>query len=473
VVGIIAAANENADGPLNNGQFAIPLTGGTGSASYNGLPGGKYTVSARYGGDTANTASTSSPIQIDIASEASTTTLSINAYNPLTGASIPTTNIPYGSTVFVDATITGTAEGSKSQGVATGTVLFCCEDVNDAVQKSVANNGFASFLYVDNPGTYTWNSSYSGDASFNPSTSNPASLTIVKAGTTTAASASPSSIAASGSTTVTVAVATPLNEGGAPSGTVTLAAGGTTLATIPGLTLSIQISGLTIEYVETGTTTLSGSQLSLGSNTITATYSGDQDYVSSSTTFSLTTTAPSPAIALSNGGNITVNAGAITGNTSTITVTPSNGYTGTVNLTCAVTTTITNPIDPPTCSLPSSVTISGATAAAATLTVTTTATTTGALALPLEKFFLGGGATLAMLLLFGIPARRRAWRALLSVLAVVFTLGAGGCGGGGGGGGGTHTIQGTTAGTYTVTVTGKDASTGSITASTTVTVAVN
>jgi hypothetical protein len=471
VVGIIAAANENADGPLNNGQFAIPLTGGTGSASYNGLPGGRYTVAARYGGDAANAASTSSPIQIDIASEASTTTLSINAYNPLTGASIPTTNIPYGSTVFVDATITGTAEGSKSQGVATGTVLFCCEDVNDSVQKAVADNGVASFLYIDNPGTYTWNSSYSGDASFNPSTSNPASLTIVKAGTTTAASASPSSIAASGSTTVTVAVATPLNRGGAPSGTVTLAAGGTTLATIPGLTLSLQISGSTIEYVETGTTTLSGSQLSLGSNAITATYSGDQDYVSSSTTFSLTTTAPSPAIALSNGGNITVNAGATTGNTSTITVTPSNGYAGTVNLTCAVTTGITNPNDPPTCSLPSSVTISGATAAAATLTVTTTATNTSALALPLEKFFLGGGATLAMILLFGIPARRRAWRALPSIFAIVFTVGAVGCGGGGGGG--THTIQGTTAGTYTVTVTGKDASTGSITASTTVTVAVN
>ena len=33
-------------------------------------------------------------------------------------------NLPYGSYVFADAQITGTAEGSKAQGVATGTVIF-------------------------------------------------------------------------------------------------------------------------------------------------------------------------------------------------------------------------------------------------------------------------------------------------------------------------------------------------------------
>jgi trimeric autotransporter adhesin len=54
-----------------------------------------------------------------------------------------------------------------------------------------------------------------------------------------------------------------------------------------------------------------------------------------------------------------------------------------------------------------------------------------------------GGAVLALLVLFGIPARRRSWRAMLGVLALMVALGGlAACGGGGGsssggGGGGT------------------------------------
>jgi 6-phosphogluconolactonase (cycloisomerase 2 family) len=88
--------------------------------------------------------------------------------------------------------------------------------------------------------------------------------------------------------------------------------------------------------------------------------------------------AGSTSFALSNSGNITVTAGA-TG-TSTISVTPSNSFTGSVSMTCAVTTSISNGSSPATCSLsPTSVLISGATAETATLTATTTSsTTTGA-----------------------------------------------------------------------------------------------
>jgi hypothetical protein len=73
-------------------------------------------------------------------------------------------------------------------------------------------------------------------------------------------------------------------------------------------------------------------------------------------------------------------------------------------------------------------------------------------------------------LLFGIPARRRKWGVLLGLLAFAFIAGAIGCGGGGGGtgGGGGGQSFGTTAGSYTITVTGTDAATGKITANTTV-----
>jgi hypothetical protein len=170
--------------------------------------------------------------------------------------------------------------------------------------------------------------------------------------------------------------------------------------------------------------------------------------------------------------------GATTGNTSTITVAPSGGFTGTVTFSCAVTTSPSGAAKLPTCSAPSA-SVTGTGAATATLTVNTTATTTSALDRPLNKFFAaGGGIAVAALLFFGIPARRRKWRSILAILIfagiVGFGIGCGGSsgsgGGGGGGGGGGTTTPGTTTGAYVLTVTG---SSGSLTETTTVNVTVN
>lgn len=87
--------------------------------------------------------------------------------------------------------------------------------------------------------------------------------------------------------------------------------------------------------------------------------------------------AGSSDFALTNGGNITVTAGATSNNTSLITVTPSNSFTGTVTLTCAVTTSVSNPVSPVTCGLsPNSVSISGTTTETSTLSAASTSTTT-------------------------------------------------------------------------------------------------
>jgi hypothetical protein len=89
--------------------------------------------------------------------------------------------------------------------------------------------------------------------------------------------------------------------------------------------------------------------------------------------------------------------------------------------------------------------------------------------------FAKGGAVLAWLVFWGIPARRRRWRALLPGLALLFVASATiACGGGGGsGGGGGQTIPGTTPGSYTITVKAADASTGGITGSASVNLTVN
>ena len=60
----------------------------------------------------------------------------------------------------------------------------------------------------------------------------------------------------------------------------------------------------------------------------------------------------------------------------------------------------------------------------------------------------GGGAVLALLMFFGIPARRRSWRSMVGAVVLMVILGAmAGCGGGG------NQNLGTTAGTYTFTIT--------------------
>jgi hypothetical protein len=194
-----------------------------------------------------------------------------------------------------------------------------------------------------------------------------------------------------------------------------------------------------------------------------------------------------PGIALL-GTAVTVKAGATTGNTSTITVTPAGGFAGSVTLTAAVTSSPAGAQNLPALSFGSTspVVISGTSAGTATLTISTTAAASGALITPqrpgLQRppvpWYAASGATLACLLLFGVPVRRRACRSILGTLALLAVLaaGVGACGGGGAGsgssgggsgsgGGGSTGTSGTTAGSYVITVTGAS---GAITQTTTV-----
>ena len=199
VVGIIDTANQTsggtASGPQNNGQFSIALASGTGTATYNGLPGGTYAVSARYAGDTSDASSASSPINVTISAEPSTTALEVNAVNPQTGVPVSgLNNIPYGSQVVLDAQIAGTAEGSKTEGIATGTVSYL-EGSSTLGTASVSGNGnlaswppFNSTFSAFAIGSHNVTAKYSGDASYNASTSAAVAFTIVKDATTMAVS---------------------------------------------------------------------------------------------------------------------------------------------------------------------------------------------------------------------------------------------------------------------------------------------
>ena len=131
-------------------------------------------------------------------------------------------------------------------------------------------------------------------------------------------------------------------------------------------------------------------------------------------------------------------------------ITPSGSFSGTVNLTCAVTPVVT---PAPVCKVPASVNVTASTTASATATVSTTASMT-ARAMASANFPSGGsfiGGMLAMLVsgLLFVGCRRRIQALAVPLIAVAF-LTLPGCGGGGSS---PTTTPGTPAGSYTATVT--------------------
>ena len=280
--------------------------------------------------------------------------------------------------------------------------------------------------------------------------------------TSTAVGTSSTNLAQGANVTLTATV-TPASGSGSPTGSVSFYDGTSLLAS----TL----------VASSGTASYSTSTLPLGSNSITADYEGDA-YFSSSTSPSVVVTVHGPSFSLSNGGGITVTPGGSANNsTSTITVTPEYGFTGTVKLSCAVSTTMSNPVDPPTCSIPSSVSISGSTAGTATLTVNTTASSSNSASnVPLDgPSGPAGGVTLGILSFFAVTARKRKPWLGIGIFFVLMTLAVAGvgCGGGAvgtGGTGGSSGSAGTTPGSYSITVTGVS---GSLSETTAVSLTVN
>jgi len=229
---------------------------------------------------------------------------------------------------------------------------------------------------------------------------------------------------------------------------------------IPGSTIYYELTGIvsTNGYVQyTGPVSLPDS----GVETLQA-YATETGYEQSNYLLAQYT-LNNPGFEAGSGGttSLTVTPGTTTGNTGTISVAGTNGFSGIVNLTCGVTTKLTGVGDMPTCSLnPTSVTISGAAAQTSTLTVNTTAASSAENQKRSLFWPSVSGAPFALVLLFVRRGKRKDWVALIGLLLLFVSTGLIACGGGSsgssGGGGGGNT--GTTPGAYTITVTGKSGS---------------
>ena len=178
------------------GVEGFTLTGGAFTGSTMSLPGGTYSVTAHYAGNTTATStgtfapSDSSPgVLVNVTPENSKTTLSLLA-NDLNG-NLLVSPFPFGSLVFVRADVAGLS----GQGVATGTVTFTdslgplptmnpqsippVAVINPVPLNSQGNAAIGDGIISFDAGNHSISATYNSDSSFNTSSAaQPVTFTV-------------------------------------------------------------------------------------------------------------------------------------------------------------------------------------------------------------------------------------------------------------------------------------------------------
>jgi hypothetical protein len=435
---------------------------------------GANTLAATYPGDASYTGASAATSITRLPTIATAVTLLANPASLISGTTIVSGEVtPVSNSVASAPTGTITLT-DKSSGASLGTASLT------AGKDAVTGEPIGTFSLTVNAaslslGANSLTASYPGDANFSPSSGSTTATRLAKVSTGVTLTANPVSLL-TGTTLLSGRVSPAVTNAAAPSGSVKLI-NERTGNSLGDAELIAGTDATTGGSIATFSLTVKAASLLVGANTISAAYSGDANYTASTGTTIVTLNAGSTTN--SEFGITATNLaikkpGETTGNTSTITVTPKDGFTGKVNLTAALLTSPADAVAPPTLSFSApSVTISGTAPATATATIATTALTYASLrpeqsAPGDRRWYEGGGAALACVLLLGIPARRRGWKAMLGLLLFAFVGLSVGCG-----------VklnkvntERTTAGTYVFTVTGVDAATGAYSATGTITVTV-
>ncbi len=232
---------------------------GTGTISNNvatlnttSIPAGTNSLTAVYGGDTNYATSTSPAVSVPVTVTASTTTVTVFPVSPVSGQNVTLT-----------ATVASTISGSPNP---TGSVQFF--NGTTSLGMGTLSGGVATLVtssLATGPNAIT--AQYAGDSNFSASTSPVVNVTVAAtANSTTTVTFSPSAPAYGTSVTLSATVAASGSGSGTPTGTVNFY-NGTTL--------------LGAGTINAGVATLVTSTLPVGTNSITAQYSGDTNFTSS------------------------------------------------------------------------------------------------------------------------------------------------------------------------------------------------
>jgi trimeric autotransporter adhesin len=491
--GDVVIENNYASQTLATTSVAPPrltLSGGSGSLSYSQLPGGSYHVYASFPGSVGYAGSVSQPVQVTVSPENSITQLSVDQVNASSQlVSIAGQTVPLGSVIWESAQPIGVSQVGNSSPVtdATGTVTLY-DFAGGGMDIPFDGSGNAVTAVTNAAaGNHSISADYSGDLSYNGSTSSTVSFTVSQAPTSISVSSNLSSIA-NGFLNLTAQISAKVPAYAfQPSGTVTFT--DTTNNTVLGT--SFPSSGTTCSGVTTlcilSLINVTPSQLANGTNNIMVTYSGDGNFIGSGPSAAITVACTAGC---SNGIGQSIDLSFSQVNPATgisaaggavsfvVEVNPAGGFTGAVKMTCTVTGKTNGDVNIPTCSFnPTQVNVASSLTNSSTLTVNTTVPTTGSIDYRRSSpWSAAGGAVLAALFVLGIPGGRSRRRIQLGALVLCLMSGwVIGCGGGGGGssvgtgsvgngGGSTGASPGTTPDTYTVTVRAADVATGTVTA---------
>ena len=225
----------------------------SGSASFTtaSLAVATHSITVSYSGDANFTTSASTTLS-QVVNQADTTTSLVSATDPSV----------FGQAVTFTATVSAAAPGS---GTPTGKVTFY--DGSISLGTASLSSGSASFTAKALPtGSDAITAVYNGDPHFTTSTSAALTQSVNQAGTTSVVTSATNPSIFGQSVTFTATVTAVAPGSGTPTGSITFLDGSTTLGTAT-------LSG--------GKATFKTSALAAGPHTITVSYSGDGNFVTS------------------------------------------------------------------------------------------------------------------------------------------------------------------------------------------------
>jgi hypothetical protein len=376
------------------------------ASAANGFSVGSDTITASYSGNAT------------FAASAGSGTLTVTADPTTITVTATPSSITLGGTATLSAVL-----NSSTAGTIAGTVTF--KVGNATIGTAPVLSGTATLINIGvtaadgfSVGSDSVTASYGGNSTFAASTGS-GTLAVAAASavpTEITVSATPSSVTLGGATMLTASVSS--STAGAITGTVTFTMGGTTLGTA-------SVSGGTATLSNVAATAANG--FTIGSDTISAFYSGNATFASSSGNGSLTVAAAPAPIATSY--TLVASSTTLTASSSvTLTLTSTN-YAGTVTLTPTVTSTDATASNVTASLAPASVTLTSDGTGTSTLTVSANSSASKrAPAVPWKC-----GVVLFGTVLLGVPFTLRKKRAL-TVLLMALTVAAAGfmiaCGGG-------------------------------------------
>ena len=378
------------------------LTTGTISGPVSTFPGGTYSVTASYGGDGTFGASQSPGVALTVTPEATTTTFSAFLAGQ-SGNQTNTVNSTYGNFLELQVAVAG----ASGQGTPTGALTFSDTfngNTTTLLTSSLNSQGNALLQETQLAlGTHTLNVSYAGDASFNASNAGPVTVNVAK-GPTQVFLFGPSG--ALPNTAVALEALVIPNGAIFPTGTVQFFNGKAALGPAVAVTNLVAV--------------LTTMQLPSGSNVLTATYSGDPNFLTS-TSSPFTVIVGNPDFQLGvNPGNVTIT-GTTPGTTSVLlSPGPGLGFAGPVNLSCSGLPTGS------TCTfIPANPVLDGFTPQSISLSITKPAAVAAvarmAMAQPATRMLRSfGGAMFACALFLFWPQRRRSLGLVLAIICAGF-----------------------------------------------------